>query len=64
MSFTPQSWQRLLITFSFLIVAFIFYGLGHTPGFKLFFLLGAAFELVFWVRVFRRKGKQPEQPLA
>jgi len=64
MWFTPQSWPRLLVTFSLLIAAFACYAIGHTPGFKLFFLLGAAFELLFWVRIYKSKGKHSKQPFA
>ncbi|MDC1528180.1 hypothetical protein N8600_03875 [Gammaproteobacteria bacterium] len=64
MSFTPESWPRLLVTFIFLMAAFVCYSIGHTPGFKLFFLLGAAFELLFWVRIYKSKDKQHEQPFA
>jgi hypothetical protein len=64
MSLSLQAWQRLLVTFSFLILAFIFYGLGHAPGFKVFLLLGAAFELVFWVRIFRSKKSSANSHLS
>jgi hypothetical protein len=64
MWFKPQSWSRLLVTFSFLTATFACYAIGHTPGFKLFFLLGAAFELLFWVRIYKSKDNQHKQPFA
>ena len=45
--------NRLLITCSFMLAACVCYLIGYTPGLNLFFLVGAIFETVFWIRLFR-----------
>jgi len=56
--------NRLLITCSFMLAACVCYLIGYTPGLNLFFLVGAIFETVFWIRLFRNWGKQRLQPLS
>lgn len=44
-----------LPTWLFLLIAFLFYFLGMALPAAFFMLLGALAEIVFWVRVFRRR---------
>lgn len=46
--------MRHLITIACLLAAILFYALGQAPA-PLFLLLGAGFEIAFWVRIVRRK---------
>jgi hypothetical protein len=47
--------KRHLLTAAILIAALSLYGVGMTGGGAVLFVLGAACELWFWVRV-RRRG--------
>jgi hypothetical protein len=52
---TLQRSKSLLITLGFLILAVACYAIGLTVPGAAFFIVGAAAEIVFWVRVSRRR---------
>jgi hypothetical protein len=43
--------KKHLVTFLFLLIAFLFYFLGMTLPAAVFILFGLIAELVFWVRI-------------
>jgi len=43
-----------LLTFLFLLLAFLLYGLGLALPGAIFMVLGLLAEVVFWVRLFRK----------
>ena len=52
------AWTRVLVTACLLAVAFLCYGIGYTAGFQVFFLFGAVFETVFWVRLLHHRPRR------
>ena len=48
-----------LVTTALLLAAFALYSIGMRAGGMVLFVVGAAFELWFWVRVIRGAGKAP-----
>jgi len=50
-----------LVTYLFLLAAFALYFLGMAMPATIFMLLGALAEMVFWVRLFRRKLRRTDR---
>jgi hypothetical protein len=48
-----------MITFAFLLVAFVFYFVGMALPAAIFMVLGMISEMMFWLRLFRRDGNKP-----
>jgi len=46
--------NKHLVTFLFLIIAFVFYFIGMAMPAAIFMLLGMVAEMIVWVRLFRR----------
>ena len=53
--------NKHMITFAFLIIAFVFYFVGMAMPAAIFMLFGAVAEMVFWVRLFRPGRDKPRR---
>ena len=50
--------KKHAVTFAFLLLAILFYGLGAAGPGTIFLILGVLAELTFWFRLFGKGGKR------